>query len=177
MKPNKSVGIIIAIALAVVAASVMAYLIFTKAGQFKDLAVATIKDQSDIIRYESELSELKDLSRQEGSLKSYVEATERLMPGKPDEGGLMDYLRNMASGTSSAITQINFADRVKADGFIIMPMTMSFEGEYKDLEVILEKIRTGTRAVRIDGINIVKAEDVGNRIKAELTANAFCLGE
>jgi Tfp pilus assembly protein PilO len=170
-------SILIVIVAAIFALAVMSFLIYGEIAQYRNLAADTIKQESELKQFEQRLSELQTLSRQGSSLMDYVNTCKVLMPDKPDESGLIAYIQGVAGNSSSVLLQIKFNERVKANNYITMPLTITFEGKYVDLVSFLKGLRGGSRAVRVDGINIANSDPGSTTIRADLTADAFCLGE
>ena len=106
-------------------------------------------------------------------VKKQMESYEHLMPQTPEENSLINDVKALANRSGVQLSKIKFEERVNKQSYVEMPFKLTFEGCYHNLLNLLQEMRNGPRALRIDDIKISKGQKELPSIKVELTACSF----
>lgn len=97
------------------------------------------------------------------------------IPDEPEEEEILRYFAFLAEEYTVDFNDIRFGGRIAntAQGFTAMPLSIVIEGRYRDIADLLEHLRVGERAFRIDNLIITVASAETVRLRLTLSANAF----
>lgn len=173
MGNDLSIRRILWILLAVVLILAMSAMIYFKVVQIND-AKAALAAENEALRHDRErLGRLEALKRDEAALKEKYEAAVKMMPEEPSEDTLILYLGEITDAAKIRFTNIKFKPRVQTGKFTGMPAEFSVAGDYKALVRLLEMIKNGERAIRIDSMTVRSSIGGSFEIEADLTAHGF----
>ncbi len=130
-------------------------------------------EQAALSRDRDRLDQLVWLKNRAGEMKERVARFDHMMPREPEEHSLLDDVRAAANSCGAQLAQIRLEERVSGQGYVEMPFKATFEGRYHNLASLLEEIKKGPRAVRIDEVKMGKGQRDLPYIRMEITASAF----
>lgn len=175
-KKNVNSTILLIVVAAVIVFLGMAYLIYSqiRTGSMilADIATAQISLQQE----KNQLKALQDLQKKYSNYKELIATYQEIMPEVPKEDQLIGYLYELAEKTGTHLVQLSFQEKVNGENYMQLPFKMTFEGQYKELSLLLNDIRNGTRPIRVDEILVVRAGEETENLKADITACAFYQG-
>ncbi len=164
----KRVMLLVASGLVILALSYLCYL------QYQDLEEkrAVLNEEKDnLIQEETQLEELKQLREKEPVLKEQLHKYQRAVPLEFRDGILMSQI-NEAMFTGGEITDMNFIDRDSKEEYIEKSLHLAYEGRFLALVDFINDLEEGSRAFRIDEIDIYEG-GAGSTIRADLYLSAF----
>lgn len=142
---------------------------------------AFIQTQNKIAQETQELQVLQ--SKQQSLLKIKNESSlyeqqlaqiNQKIPSLAEQGSLITYIRSEALQSNTKFTQLKFDAQIPQKGYFQIPMKISFEGDFAGLTAMLDRMRKGSRGLRVDEIRMSKnVQQSITNIKAEITAIAF----
>jgi Tfp pilus assembly protein PilO len=165
---------ILLVILAIALISGMLVLIYLKVDDINKSHEVLAAEKKELRRDEELLDRLEKLRDNEDELMENYDRVLKLMPEKPDEGEMIRYLQAKAETAMLKFVRIVFGPRVKESGYVVMPMELSFSGNYEALLEFLELIADGERAIRIDAVNVGSPDDGSGQITADILAHGFC---
>lgn len=96
------------------------------------------------------------------------------IPSNAEQGSLISYIRSEALQTNTQFKQMRFDAQIPQKGYIQIPMKISFEGNFAELTGLLDRLRKGSRGIRVDEVKMSKnGQQSISKVKAEITATAF----
>ncbi|MEW6276901.1 MAG: type II secretion system protein GspM [Bacillota bacterium] len=161
------------IILGVLALGCMLFLIFVQVNALRAAQDAAAGEKAALARDQARLQQLSRLKEQAPLLRAQLARAERLLPAAPAEAALLNDIKDAANKSGARVVQIRFENRAAKQGYVEMPLKVTFEGRYQGLLNLLAELRAGPRALRVDGVKIGKGEQELPSIKAEITASAF----
>lgn len=167
--------IIIAAAAAVVLGLV---LIFLQVSNLRRLN-AELEDEEFLLNQSrGNLQRLQEYEANAPFYRDRIAAVNLLLPDQPEEEQILRHFARLAEDYDLTLNEIRFDGRIDSEeGFIIMPLTVTLEGRYRQLVSFLNALRYGERAIRVDTINIAVAVPEEARLRVNINANAFHLTE
>lgn len=144
----------------------------------KLLNISTV--MTDIDRRKQELlaniekyEQLRKLSLKEDEYRAIFEYIDALIPTHPAESDILDQINSISNETASSFVEIQFADRVVNNSINVMPLNISFSGDYGRLLDLIGAVSSGERLIRIDKILVTKNAGSKNPLRADIKARAF----
>lgn len=173
MNRKKPAGMLLVVLFSALILAGMSFLLYSKLVLISNNDALTQAEESGLEQDSITLRQLEKLSSEDKALKSYISACNAMLPEKPEESALMDYIQGISNDAMADLVQIQFEPQTKGEKYITMPLKVTFESKYEDMLAFLEKLRNGTRAIRIDGIHVTGSDSGENTVRTELTCNAF----
>lgn len=102
-----------------------------------------------------------------------LEYATRMIPPEPGEDAMLRYIQRLTSDYDLRAVDIRFDNRVDQETYTTMPITMTIEGSYPDLQRMLRHLRDGSRAVRVDSISISRSGAADSQLRVSLSAATF----
>ena len=102
-----------------------------------------------------------------------LEYARRMIPPEPGEDAMLRYIQRLTSEYDLRAIEIRFDTRSNQEDYTTMPITITLEGSYPDLQRLLRQFRDGSRAVRVDDIRISRTGGVGNQLRVTLSTATF----
>lgn len=162
----------IALILGGVALVLMLFLIFQ---QFSSLGAAKEQvalEKQSFELMEKRLQQLEQAKASEEETRQKMERAIKAIPTSPDENVLINDLKYKADDSGTHFLEIKFENRVSKEGYLEMPFKVTFEGYYQGLVELMDSVKDGPRAVRINEMILKKGSQEG-LVRVELTASAF----
>jgi Tfp pilus assembly protein PilO len=95
-----------------------------------------------------------------------------MIPVEPGEESLIREIYHLAGDAGLRVTEIRFGTRTEGGEYFIMPLVIIMEGGFQGLLKILSDLRTGNRAIRVDGVR-VSTQERATEVRIVISANAF----
>lgn len=176
MRDNSSGRKILVILLTVVLLAVMLAFTYFKFEQIKAVTVEFVSENIGLQQDRDRLARLEKLEDGQEEIRRQYDNALKMMPEEPMEGELIDYIQQKANLAAGRYVEIRFGERTQADGYMDMPVDISFTGGYEDLIAFLESLENGERALRIDGMTVGVTGDGSGAVRADLSAHGFYIG-
>lgn len=153
------------------------YLIVTQTAALRQTRQAAAAERIAVARAEEKLATLKQVRSRAGEMKERLEKCHSLVPVEADEDRLISRIQDMADMAGMRFLEIRFGERVPKDGYLEMPLDISFQGSYSSLLLLLDELQNGERAITVDEVKIGAGKEDLPQIKAEINATAYCCQE
>jgi Tfp pilus assembly protein PilO len=164
--------VLIAIACVVVVA-LLGLVIYNQYNNLQDARAAVQAEKEAITRAEARLAHLQNLKANEVELRAQLAYLEGLVPEKPSEDDLMNYIQSAANYAGIRFVQVRFQPRIVQEKFVEMPLTITFEGRFRELLTLLEVLRIGDRIVNVEFVRVGQGQEGFPQIRVEMTGKAF----
>lgn len=161
------------IVLAVLLVILSAFLIYMQYNTLVDLRAEVEEEELLLNAARARLNRLIEHRNNAPEYEMRLEYARRMIPGEPGEDAMLRYIQRLANDYGLRAVDIRFANRSVQDDFTTMPMTITIEGSYPDLQRVLRQLRDGNRAVRVDDIRISRAGGAGSQLRVTLSAATF----
>lgn len=152
---------------------VMVLLIYSQTMAARAAYGSLTAEQAALSRDRDRLDRLVGLKNRAGEMKERVARFDHMMPREPEEHALLNDIKAVADSCGVHLVQIRLEERVNGQGYVEMPFKATFEGRYNNLVNLLQEIKKGPRAVRIDEVKMGKGQRELPYIRAEITSSAF----
>lgn len=149
---------------------VFGYLIVKESMHLKELSNQVRLTGRKISQQRTVLEQLRGLEINAENLRIQQETINMMIPEQPMEEDVLLHVQYYAEATSVPLTTIRFGERNVGTGLTEMPIDLSFRGTYKGFLNLLSNMMYGNRLLRIDEIEMDRAEDV---LEINIHANAF----
>ena len=157
----------------VVALVFLAFLLYVQIGALRTAWQNLSIEKTSLTQVQAHLQVLLGAREQYDGLQELLIRFNRLVPAQPDESVLLDDLQIVANASSTDFNQIQFDNRVNQQGYVEMPIKLTFMGRYQELLNLVERLQNGPRVIRIDEIKLGKGNQDQLRLRADITASAF----
>ena len=164
-------GVII-LTLALLVLTGMVFLVYNQLGDMQRNREQLQEEEIALAQAQEELQELYRIRDQASLYQEQMVYYEGKIPQKPEEAKLLYYLQELEEESTQNFIQVRFGDRQPGEGLTEMPLEISFEGNYTSLLLLLEEMREGERALRLDDLRIARGESPGD-LTVEISACAF----
>lgn len=163
------------IALAVVAIIVGLFMIFLLASNIRYLKDETEDEKAALNQSEIRLIQSLDYQRNAPLYQEKYDRLKFMIPLNPEEEEILRYFSYLAEEYGLTVSEIRFGDRLpyEEEGYIQMPLTITMEGRYRELVGLLDQVRRGNRAIRINDIVITLLHRETAVIRVVLAASSF----
>jgi len=154
---------------------ITAFLIYLQAGSLIKTRQAADNEVQNISQLQTRLITLQKLKEQYPELQAKLAFYEMIMPSVPSENTILTSIQGTANDTNTGLLQIRFESEIKKEQYVEIPLKVSFQGEYRHLAQLLDKIRNGHRAFRVDEVKITQSQEANqySGVMAEISASAF----
>ncbi len=162
--------LILALALLLLAA-----MLFACQRQFQAMQEAWVRvdeEQLALAQAEARLQTLQAVQKEAPRYREQLALLDRRIPPEPAENILVSHLQALSLESAQVLEQLRFESRHSNDGYTEMPMQIRLKGSYHGLLMLLERARTGDRALRIDQIRL-SGPEFPAELNIELTVFAF----
>ena len=82
-------------------------------------------------------------------------------------------MHHAANFSGIRFVQVRFQPRTVQESYVEMPLTITFEGRFRELLTLLEVLRIGDRIVNVDFVRVGQGQDGFPQIRVEMTGKAF----
>ena len=124
---------------------------------------------------ETRLVAMKALEQQSDEMDANLEVLTYMLPDQPHEDQLILDLQSGADLSNMDFMQVRFGERQFAEGYVEMPLTFLFEGNYHQVLHFLDYLQVYERAIRIDDLRVDEGSEGDTMINIQ--ASAFYEGE
>ena len=164
--------VLIAVACVVVVA-LLGLVIYNQYNNLQDARAAVQEEKEAIARAEARLAHLQNLKENEAELRAQLAYLEGLIPETPSEDGLLNYIQSAANFSGIRFVQVRFQPRTAQEKYVEMPLTITFEGRFRELLTLLEVLRIGDRIVNVEFVRVGQGQEGFPQIRVEMTGKAF----
>lgn len=134
---------------------------------------AALKLEKEALAAEqAHLHYLEGLAAESPQLGRQLEISQRLIPERASAHELFVYLHEIAYFSGMQQVQVDFAEELPHTGYVELPLSLTLTGTYQALLQLLQALREGERAFRLDDLQISAVEDQA-LLEVELTLSAF----
>lgn len=147
------------IVFAIIAALVLGYFIYRQVGIRADLHDEIEVEADRVSAAESRLDYLKDLAARSDEMEESLEIMAQLIPDHPLEPELIILLNDAAEAVDIGMLQVRFDERIEQEGYMEMPINLSFEGRYLQAIELLKSLAGSDRGIRIDDIRMGRGSE------------------
>jgi len=95
------------------------------------------------------------------------------MPDSSREEEVLRYIHRLVDEHGLKALDISFEDRYEEEGYTVMPLSLTLEGSYSGIRRMLNNLRRGERAVRVDDLSFAHAEAGGSELQINVFAKTF----
>lgn len=169
-KKNANSNILLVIALGAVFCCLMIFSVI-KILHIKDTRYGIDQEEQANQENQIKLQQLRQLSKREDEFNLSLLIMNNLLPDQADESQIINQIQSMSNKLPVNFIEVQFGDWVVNNNINIMPFTLRFSGDYKELIELIGNISSGERLIRIDEISIAKSEEVN--LNADIKARAF----
>lgn len=156
--------------LAVAAVILGAVLIYLQTGINSSLREEALTEQKLLAQAEARLARYRQLRDQAPAYRQQLADLRRMIPAAPQEDELIRKIYLLADDAELRVVEIRFDERVGKEAFTEIPLAITVEGGYRGLLQLLDMLRAGDRAVRVDQIRVANQ---GAGIRTVLEGRAF----
>jgi type IV pilus assembly protein PilO len=154
-------------------AAVMSLVIYMQVRYIDGLKASVAIETDQLNKNKLQVQRLLKLKAALEANKDEVQVFEQLMPQDAEEDKLIEYLQENAGQMNLRFVKISFEPRVPKKGYMEMPLKLRFEGSYKDILALLEKLKEGKRLITVDNIKILSDSENNAKVNAEISAKSF----
>ncbi len=147
-------SVLVLIVLAIIAVLVLGFFIYRQVMIRADLLDEIEIERGEFARLQTRLAYLEDLRDRSDELEESLDVMALLIPEKPLEDELIVHLNDEAEAVGLDFIQIRFDERAEEDGYMEMPINLSFEGRYLQAIELLKSLAESERGIRIDDIRM-----------------------
>ncbi len=136
---------------------IMVIFLIVQVGNWNEMQQRAQQEEEALRMAEIQLSQLLEIRRRAPEYERHMEALERLMPHEAEEDYLIASLERRADDAGVNFIEVQFEERLGAEGYGEIPLQLHFEGDYHSLIHMLQFIqypREGDRAFRVEGIRL-----------------------
>lgn len=160
-----------------VALSIAAFTIYSQL-KHRTQINSQLQQELQILKENNELvSSLNQLKKALEKSVDEVLVYGRLMPEKPDENSLITYLEEASNEANVEFVKISFDPLAPKEGYVEMPVKLSFSGDYAGMVELLKNMESSKRLLCIDNMSIKRDDADGGKILMEISARAFFIGQ
>ncbi|KAB2951314.1 type 4a pilus biogenesis protein PilO [Heliorestis acidaminivorans] len=170
---NKIVLALIAIVLFLLTA----FLFYYQFGQLQVAREAVREEQQQLNQAKVRLQELVAIKANVDIMENNLAYLERRLPFQPRQDDIIKVLHSTAGQSGTHLTNLRFGNEASKDGYVEMPLTLSYEGRYHDVIALLQRFDQAERAFRVEEIKLSKGRGDFPELKADITAKAFYIKE
>ncbi|EEG78352.1 type 4a pilus biogenesis protein PilO [Dethiobacter alkaliphilus] len=123
---------------------------------------------------ETRLASMQALAERSDEMEEELELLSQLLPEEPAEDQLILDLQSGADLSDMNFNQVRFGERRDNDGYVEMPLSLVFAGDYHELLHFLDYLQVYERAVRIDELRIDGNDEDANTVNIQ--ASTFYAG-
>lgn len=171
LSENSRKYLVIALAVLLVILSVV--LIYVQYNTLVSLRAEVEEEEMLLITAQARLNRLIDHRNNAPEYEMRLEYARRMIPGEPGEDAMLRYIQRLANDYDLRAVNIGFGNRADQETYTTMPITMTIEGSYPDLQRMLRQLRDGSRAVRVDNISIGRTGAADSQLRVTLSAATF----
>ena len=161
------------IVLAVLLVILSAVLIFTQYKTLVNLRAEVEEEEMLLNAAQARLNRLIDHRNNAPEYEMRLEYARRMIPNEPGEDAMLRYFQRLANDYGLRAVNISFDNRSDQETYTAMPISMTIEGSYPDLQRMLRHLRDGSRAVRVDSISISRSGADDSQLRVTLSAVTF----
>ncbi len=152
-------SVILLIVLAVIAVLALGFFIYRQVGIRADLLESIEVEEANVAAAKTRLDYLQDLAARSDEMEESLEIMSRLIPDEPLEDELIVQLSAEAEAVDIGLIQIRFDERSEGEGYVEMPINLSFEGRYLQAIELLKSLADSERGIRIDDIRMGRGSE------------------
>lgn len=161
------------LSLGLLALAILIVAAYFQVGAVRGAREAVAAEQQALLQMEERLRDLLELEKHVPAWKQHVSVYLRLIPAEPEENVLLIVLHGAAHQAGVQSFQVGLGKPVARPGYIEIPLTLSFEGSYQSTLQLLDELRYGTRAIRVDKVNLATGGAGPSGLKVDIAAGAF----
>lgn len=169
---NVNLKEVLILVLVLLALAGMVFLVYNQLEEMQRTREKLQEEEIALAQAEAELQELYQIRDQAPLYQERLVYYEGKIPPEPGESKLLNYLQELEKKSTQNFVQVSFGDRQPGEKLTEIPLELSFEGNYTSLLLLLEEMREGERALRLDNIRIAPGEHPGD-LMVEISACAF----
>ncbi len=158
--------------LAVLALVLGGILIYVQVGVNRNLKEEAVTEQQLLNQAEATLARYQQLRDNAPLYRAQLAELKQMIPPQPAEEAIIRHIYFLAADADLRVTEIRFGNRSENKDYVEMPLAITMEGAFPGLLKTLMLLRSGTRAIRVDEINVTGRQSESG-VRAVLTACAF----
>jgi len=175
------VGLVAAMAAALVAVAWMAYPNFSEmARKNKNLETRLGELQAEIRKGQAIEAKLPEFEREIENLQVKLNDLLAILPSTPETGELLKWVKNLADQSNLELLTFNPGGLKPVEFYKEFPITMDVTGDYHDLGVFFDRISKYSRIINVSGVNIsvnTSAKPGQGSIRSSFTTTTFVYDE
>lgn len=153
--------------------ALLVFLLYMQIGALQAAWQEVATETTSLNQVQLRLQGLLTAREQYSGLQELLHRYDSLMPAKPEEKALLNILETTAEETGTIFNQIQFDGRITQQGYVEMPIKLSFTGRYQGLINLIDHLQNGPRDIRIDEIKLAKGSQDQHELKVDITASSF----
>ena len=144
--------------------------------QWKTLQTEKVRvedEQQQLGLAQSRLLGMMSLEKNKDELNADYELVVGLLPSLPSEDGIIRDIQSGADLSGMHFVFIRFGERILGEGYMEMPVNLSFEGNYHQVLHFLDYLQVYERAMRIDELRLDQSNSDDGKMMVSIVASAF----
>lgn len=150
---------------------VLGYLILKEVGQISIMNREIVKKYEEIAVMRGTVNKLREMEKNAGEMEARMQAIREMIPEEPFENDVLEYLQNNAKSAPAVMELVRFEERVQGQGFVEMPISLTFNSSYKGFLNLMTGIMYGDRLFRTDEVRI--ENKAGDGLKVNVKTSTF----
>ncbi len=116
------------------------------------------------------LQRMKDAEVLSEELEAHLITLQKLIPEEPEQNRFLIWIQQVSSDASLKLSDVTFSEHTIEDGYVVMPVQLSLQGNYKNVLKLLTSLMYGERLVRVDDIDLTNSE---GSLSVDIKINLF----
>ena len=161
------------IVLAILVLVLSAVLIYTQYNALSNLRAEVEEEEMLLNASRARLNRLIDHRNNAQEYEMRLEYAIRMIPQEAGEDSILRYIQQLSKQYDMRAVEIRFDNRSIEENYTTMPILITLEGNYSDLQRLLRQLREGNRVVRVDDIRVSRTGAAGSELRVTLSTATF----
>ncbi|SFF92788.1 Pilus assembly protein, PilO [Desulfotomaculum arcticum] len=153
------------------------FLLYNQITALKSARAELAANRETLAQTRARMQNLIQLKGKSAELQEKMTQMEQALPAEPEENNIIEQINNIFVQAGVDLLQINFNEQVPQKGYVEMPIDLTCQGSFNDLFNLITGLQNGTRAMRINSVDLTKDSQNPNLLKADLSVCVFYLAK